>query len=240
MIHTLLIVAQLLIGLSMSQDTGRIELTVTTTYALDYLISVPEDYDPQGDPLPLVLFLHGAGERGDDLNLVKKHGPPKMIEEGRAFPAIVVSPQCPTDSWWDDQVPALIALLDKIEGQYHIDRDREYLTGLSMGGYGTFALGAAQPNRFAALVPICGGGSRFVVHQLTHMPMWVFHGEADHVVPPEESLRLVQMLRAQGNRQVRLTTYPGVDHDSWTQTYANPEMWDWMFAQRRSARQSKD
>jgi predicted peptidase len=218
-------------GLAMTHEEDRVE--AEKTLALDYLIALPEGYDAEGDAVPLVLFLHGAGERGDDLDKVKMHGPPKMVEQGRDFGAIVVSPQCPADSWWTYEVDALIALLDKIEREHNIDPKRIYVTGLSMGGYGTFALAARQPERFAAAVPICGGGELFAAWRLTKLPLWVFHGEADRVVPAEESERLDRMIQRAGGNRVKLTIYPGVGHNSWDKAYSDDAMWDWLFEQKR-------
>lgn len=221
--------------LAVTQDEQQIE--VKQTKSLGYLIALPEGYDPNdkdADAVPLVLFLHGAGERGDDLELVKKNGPPKMIENGHKFDAIFVSPQCPADSWWPREVDILIALLDKLKKEHRIDKDRIYVTGLSMGGYGTFALAARQPERFAAAVPICGGGDLFDARRLTKLPMWVFHGDADTIVPLAESQRMVRIINAEHGENAKLTVYAGVAHNSWTQTYNNPAVWDWLFAQRRA------
>ncbi len=220
-------------GLAMNQTEDRIEIEVKETKSLDYLIAVPEAHDQDGDPVPLVLFLHGAGERGDDLGRVKAHGPPKMVERGHDFGAVVVSPQCPADSWWSNEVDLLIALLDKIEEGYNIDQDRIYITGLSMGGYGTFALCARQPERFAAAVPVCGGGQFFEARRLTKLPMWVFHGDADRVVPVEESTRMVKFMNQSGGEHVKLTIYEGVGHNSWDKAYSDEAMWDWLFKQER-------
>ncbi len=217
----------------MNQTADRIEIEVKETKVLDYLIALPEGYKKDGDALPLILFLHGAGERGSDLKKVKAHGPPKMVEQGRDFGAIVVSPQCPADSWWTEEVDMLIALLDKIEKEYNVDKDRIYVTGLSMGGYGTFALCARQPDRFAAAVPICGGGAYFDARRLTKLPMWVFHGEADNVVPLDESTRMVKFMNASNGENAKLTTYPGVGHNSWDKAYGDETMWAWLFEQKR-------
>lgn len=196
-----------------------------------YLVYVPGGPAPaQG--WPLVLFLHGAGERGSDLDLVKVHGPPKMVEKGKVLPFILVSPQCPSDSWWD-HVP-LAKLLDEVEAGYPVDRTRIYVTGLSMGGYGTWNLACYQPKRFAAIAPICGGGvsvlARFV---LKHMPVWAFHSEGDPVVPLEESQRMVDAIKLAGGNP-KLTVYPGISHDAWTATYNNPEFWSWLLSQSRA------
>ena len=220
-------------GVAMEQQEDRIEIEVKETKKLDYLIALPEGYKKDGDAVPVLLFLHGAGERGSDLSKVKLHGPPKMIENGHDFGAIVVSPQCPKDSWWPRETDMLIALLDKIEREYNVDKKRIYITGLSMGGYGTFALCARQPERFAAAVPICGGGDLFDARQLTKLPMWVFHGEADNVVPVDESQRMVKVMNAAGGQHAKLTTYPGVGHNSWDKAYGDEAMWDWLFEQKR-------
>ncbi|MFI4860477.1 MAG: prolyl oligopeptidase family serine peptidase [Phycisphaerales bacterium JB063] len=214
-----------------AQTPERIE--VTEEHTLEYLLSIPEAHDADGDPVPVILFLHGAGERGDDLNRVKAWGPPRMIEEGHQFSAIVVSPQCPAGTWWTDHLRTLEALLDHIEATYNVDTRRIYVTGLSMGGYGTFALGARNPERYAALVPICGGGVYFDAMRLSAMPMRVFHGEDDNVVPLEESQRMVRLANSRNGEHAQLTTYPGVGHDSWRQAYADDAMWAWMFEQKR-------
>ena len=163
-----------------TQKAERLDREVHVT--LDYLLYLPPDYDKQ-DQWPLVLFLHGAGERGDDLDLVKKHGPPKLIEAGKSFPAVVVSPQCPRDRFWPVMTMELTALLDDVVAKNKVDVDRVYVTGLSMGGFGTWSLAAYTPDRFAAIIPICGGGEPIAARRLNKLPMWVFHGAKDPVVP---------------------------------------------------------
>lgn len=217
-----------------TNEPGRIEITEERTLALDYLVAVPEGYDATGEAVPLILFLHGAGERGDDLEKVKSWGPARMIEAGEDIPAIVVTPQCPADSWWTDELDALVALLDKIEEEYNIDPSRIYITGLSMGGYGSFALAAKQPERFAAIVPVCGGGQFFDARTLSRMPIWAFHGDADPVVPVDESRRMVAIANRFNNEDAKLTEYEGVGHNAWSRAYADEEMWTWLFAQHRS------
>jgi predicted peptidase len=200
---------------------------------LQYLLYLPEDYAKK-DSWPLVLFLHGAGERGGDLELIKKHGPPKLIENGMSFPFVVVSPQCPEDKWWEPV--ALTALLDEIVEKYKIDQDRIYLTGLSMGGFGAWSLAAYTPKRFAALVPICGGGEPVAAKYLPHVntPTWVFHGAKDPVVPLSRSEAMVDALKQAGGN-VKFTVYPNAGHDAWTETYANPKLYEWLLEQKRSA-----
>lgn len=208
------------------------ELNRTVQVKLKYLLYLPKDYDQKG-AWPLVLFLHGAGERGDNLEAVKKHGPAKRIAAGEDFPMIVVAPQCPADQWW--QPLELIALVEEIVEKYKVDQDRVYVTGLSMGGFGTWALAAYAPERFAAIAPICGGGERFHMRRLAQMPIWVFHGAKDRVVPPERSEQLVEALKKLGGNP-KFTLYPEATHDSWTATYDNPEFYEWLLGQKRSKR----
>jgi predicted peptidase len=197
--------------------------------SMRYLLYLPKDYEQQ-DSWPLLLFLHGAGERGDDLDLVKKHGPPMLIERGQEFPFIVVSPQCPTNRRWEPF--ELAALLDEIVEKHRVDQDRIYVTGLSMGGFGTWSLAAYQPDRFAALVPICGGGEPIMARLLRPIPTWVFHGAKDAVVPLERSTIMVEAMKKAGG-DVKFTIYPEAGHDSWTDSYANPELYEWLLQQKR-------
>ena len=173
------------------QVHARLDAHVHVT--LNYLLYLPPGYDKQ-DKWPLVLFLHGAGERGDNLDRVKLHGPPKLIDKGKEFPFIIVSPQCPNGHWWNNELIPLTALLDDIESKYKVDRDRVYLTGLSMGGFGTWALAAYSPNRFAAIVPICGGGEPLLARALKNTPVWAFHGGKDPIVPVKRSQDLIDAL----------------------------------------------
>jgi len=217
---------------SAQQSAERFE----TSIVLDYLLYVPSGYDADGEAVPLMMFLHGAGERGDDLDDLKRNGPPKLIAAGTDFPAIVISPQAPEGDWWSYRTDDLLALLDDIIERYNIDEDRVYITGLSMGGYGTWSLIQAAPQRFAAAIPICGGGNPVLAgfsRGLAELPVWAFHGNADRTIPVQESIDMVEAIEAAGGENVELTIYPGVNHDSWTQTYDNPEVWEWLFSQRR-------
>jgi predicted peptidase len=215
------------------QHPRTFEREIRKVVRLNYWLYLPEGYGEADGPWPLMLFLHGGGEKGDDLDLVLKHGPPKLISEGTQFPFIVASPQCPGDSRWPAQIEALHALLDDLESEYDIDPDRVYVTGMSMGGYGTWALGCDRPGRFAALVPICGGGDRWRAKVLKEVPVWVVHGGKDTVVPPECSEEMVAALRKAG-AEPRHTVYPEAGHDSWTETYENDELYEWLLAQHRA------
>lgn len=209
-------------------ETLHFEQEIRRTARLDYLLYQPDE----ASTWPLVLFLHGMGERGSDTSLVKVHGLPARIEAGEPFPFIMAAPQCPLTATWPEMVEDLNALLDHLLATYRVDPRRVYLTGLSMGGYGTWYLASRYPERFAAIAPICGGGLRWMAERLKNMPIWVFHGDADTVVPISESQKMVDALRTAGSK-VRFTVYPGVGHDSWTATYANPELYDWLLTHSR-------
>ena len=203
---------------------------------LKYLFSLPKDYsNAKKTTWPLILFLHGMGERGDDLELVKIHGIPKIVKTQEDFPFIAISPQCPIEYVWADKkmLRALESLVLKIIKNYRIDKTRVYVTGLSMGGYGTWALATRRPDLFAAAVPICGGGDPATVNVLKNLPIWVFHGGLDKVVLAEESEKMVRALEKAGGK-IRYTLYPQAYHDSWTETYDNSALYDWMLSNRKT------
>jgi len=204
-----------------------------------YLLFLPDDYESKAAHWPLILFLHGIGERGADPWKVKVHGPPKVAENMTNFPFIVVSPQCPNGQWWSNEI--LTALLDDVITRYKIDTNRVYLTGLSMGGFGAWSLALEYPERFAAVAPICGGGNPYYPNAYTGarkaalkaLPFWAFHGDKDPAVALSESERMVSALKKFGC-DVKLTVYPGVGHDCWTETYNNPALYEWFLAHQRS------
>jgi predicted peptidase len=199
---------------------------------MNYLLYLPQNYDQQ-EQWPLLLFLHGGGERGDDLELLKIHGPPKLVAAGQQFPMIIVSPQCPTDERW--QSVTLLALLDDLCERYKVDQDRIYVTGISMGGFGLWALAFDAPDRFAALAPICGGGETYWAKTIKHVPVWAFHGELDEGVPVRRSLEMVDELKKLG-ADPKLTVFPGVGHISWPAVYDDPAFYEWLLAQKRVER----
>lgn len=221
------------------QTVQRFQKQITHTAELDYLLYLPADYKPTGEPWPLMLFLHGAGERGTNVQKVAVHGPPKLLKAGSKLPFIVVSPQCPDNETWRDE--DLLALIDTIMARHNADPTRVYLTGLSMGGYGSWSLGSKFPERFAAIAPICGGGDQIRVllaskekkAALKTLGVWAFHGAKDSVVPLEESQRMTSALKRAGCAEVKLTVYPDAGHDSWTQAYTEPEIWNWFLSHRR-------
>ena len=217
---------------------------------LEYLLYRPVKLRVK-TPRPLVLFLHGAGERGEELANTLIHGPIQHRNSHRELKqSYMLVPQCPKNGWW--QPKTIMALLKSViaEHQEHIDTDRIYVTGLSMGGYGTWNLISHYPSFFAAAVPVCGGGElesltialqieappEFKATNLAkarNVPVWAFHGDKDKAVPHSQSIELTQRLRDAGNLHVKLTVYRGVGHDAWSQTYNNPKLYDWMFRQRR-------
>jgi len=212
-----------------SQAPQQLDKQITIRVRLGYQLFLPEGYEQAKEPWPLIVFLHGAGESGTNLELVKRHGPPKLVESKKDFPFVVVSPQSPSFGW---RLEALDALLDEILRRYHVDPDRVYLTGLSMGGFGTWAWAAARPERFAAIAPICGGGNVADADKLKDLPIWAFHGAKDQVVPLRRSQEMVDAIRQAGGDPL-LTVYPDAGHDSWTETYANPKLYDWFLQHRR-------
>ena len=208
---------------------------------MNYLQYLPKDYAAQPDKRwPLMLFLqHGSGERGSNVQSVAKHGPFKLVREGREFPFIIIAPQCPTGEHW--QVEPLMQLVAEAEKKFHVDSSRIYVTGLSMGGFGTWDLGVSHPEKFAAIIPICGGGNGedIVMSSIDHsealksLPVWAFHGGKDPVVPVAASQETVALMKDKGVREIKLTIYPEAVHDSWTQTYENPEIYDWLLQHHR-------
>ena len=215
--------------------------SVTRAGEMQYLSYVPKDYNGKdGKRWPIMLFLHGAGERGTNVQRVAIHGPPKLAKQGKEFPFIIIAPQCPEGERWQND--ALLKLLDHVVHDYAVDTNRVYLTGLSMGGFGTWKLGVAHPEMFAAIVPICGGGETIDMllagrergTALKSLPVWAFHGAKDPVVSLEESERMVNALKKLGGKEVTLTVYPEAQHDSWTETYNNPELYEWLLKHARN------
>lgn len=207
------------------------QIAVDPDQELSYLIYLPESYEdtPEKD-YPLVLFLHGRGESHGPLELVAKWGPPKFAQRGDSLPFILVSPQCPSSGSWRDATrqTQLDQLLKTINEKYRVDQSRTYLTGLSMGGYGSWTLAANYPRRFAAVIPICGGGNPEDADKLKNTPIWVFHGDQDKAVPFEKSLEMVKAIKESGGDKIRFTSLENVGHNSWSSAYALPELYDWM------------
>jgi predicted peptidase len=211
---------------------GKFQRRVTKVVTGDYLLYLPENYHAaKTDRFPLILFLHGFGERGSDLERMKVHGPFKEIAKGRKFPFVIVAPQMPeTETSWDTD--KLTALLDEIESKYRIDKEREYVTGISMGGFGTWELAAITPRRFAAVAPICGGGNFLTTYKLKGMSIWAIHGDKDPAVPVALDQSMVDAARSAG-ADVTFTIVKDGQHDVWTPIYAGTEIYDWLLEHRR-------
>ncbi len=207
----------------------QIAVSFSLNIHIQCLVYLPEEYRENKKKYPLVLFLHGSGERGENVELFKKNGLPKLAEEEMGFPFIIVSPQCPAEESWS--VPVLKILLDEIEKKYRVDTRQEYVTGLSMGGFGAWKIAIAMPEKFAAVIPICGGGDPKRVSVLKNVPVWVFHGKQDKIVPIEKAKNMVRALKKAGG-DVRFTIYPEAGHDVWTQTYKNHRIYTWMLNHR--------
>lgn len=197
----------------------------------NYILHIPEQA-PDSTGYPLMLFLHGSGERGTDIELVKKHGPPSFVNEDSDFPFVLLAPQCKEGDRWSSWT--LIRLIEEIEEKVNIDTNRIYVTGLSMGGQGTWHIAQALPEKFAAIAPICGGSRRDLsdIQLIKDIPVWAFHGEEDEVVPLYQTTRLVEALE-ELNADVTLTVYPNTGHDSWTETYNNPDLYTWFLSHTR-------
>ncbi len=209
-----------------------LQFTGAQDYTYNYLLHLPADYGKGKKKWPLMLFLHGAGERGDDVKVLEVHGPPKLAAQGKDLPFIIVSPQCPTGQWWTARTESLMALVDEMIARYNVDETRVYVTGLSMGGFGTWQLASQYPDRFAAAIPICGGGNAFLARTLKTVPIWAFHGGKDSVVPLSGSETLVEAVNKEGG-DAKLTVYPEAGHDSWTVTYENDEIYKWLLSHHK-------
>jgi predicted peptidase len=190
-----------------------------------YLLFLPKGYVKTNKDLPFLFFLHGAGERGNEIEIVKRNGPPKFISQNKNFPFIMAAPQCKEEMRWNTD--ELIKLLDEIILKYKIDTKRIYLTGLSMGGFGTWEIAVKYPEKFAAIIPVCGGGDPAKACIMKNLPIWAFHGAKDDIVPLSKSEEMIKALKKCGGNPL-FTIYPNAEHDSWTETYNNPEIYKWL------------
>ena len=231
-----------------SQPEAR-EFTAPNGCVVKYRWSAPQTLEA-GKTYPLVLFLHGAGERGDDNAAQLKHGVMPILEGADKLkqPCFLIAPQCPTDRWWapinhetmrlsegekpNQLLDAVLALVDDTTKNQPVDAKRFYVTGLSMGGYGTWYLLGSVPGRIAAAVPICGGGDPSLAAKFKDVPIHAFHGEADPVVPVCATKDMISAVEKAGGKPAA-TYYPGVQHDSWTKAYNDPELIRWMFEQHQ-------
>ena len=234
-IITLLILNVSLVGEGIKNKSSEKFITnLAMQVSLKYHIYFPNNYHDSDTKFPLVLFLHGAGERGDDLRLVEKHGIPKMINNGINFPFITVAPQCPKFQYWSEpvNVKTLLLLVEEIIKKNKVDIERIYATGLSMGGYGTLAIAKERPDLFSAIIPVCGGLDTTDIERLKDIPIWLFHGAEDKVVPVENSELIYDLLKPI-NPEIKITIYKGINHNSWEMTYKNQKIYDWMLKYKK-------
>lgn len=253
----LFLLPELLPAQSIDELYGR-ETLIRGNDTLPYRIMLPKNFK-KGKKYPLVLFLHGAGERGNNNEAQLTHGA-KLFADAQnreKYPAIVVFPQCPKDNYWakvlfstdkdgkrefrftPEDAPTmpmrmLMALMQQLQDEYALNDKQLYVMGLSMGGMGTFEIVRRLPNKFAAAIPICGGGSDQNMEQMQGPTYWVFHGAKDDVVKLEHSTKMVAALRTvKPESEVKFTVYPDANHNSWDSTFAEPGLLDWLFSQRK-------
>ena len=197
-------------------------------YYVEYL---PKDYDPAKE-YPLVLFLHGAGERVQDPHQAMFHGYMKYVrEQGKEYPFIFIAPQCIGNAYWGSYTESLSAFLDYVLETYAVDRRRVYLTGLSMGGTGTWMFAMARPNTFAAIMPVCGSGIYWNVANLLKTPIYMVHGDCDTCVPISDSVEMLTSINSRGGN-AKLKICYGVGHDAWNYAYTDDSLLEWMLSQR--------
>ena len=211
-------------AVQVGSDASRVAMPV------NYLLYLPPDYTNH-TKWPLVVYLHGSGARGQDLNLVRQEGPAGLVEHDRKFRFILLSPQCPAKSSW---LPDLVVgLIEHISSSLSVDQDRVYLTGYSRGGFGTWDTATYDPARFAAIAPLSGGGDVNQGERLVNVPIWAFHGAKDNVVPLKVSQAMVDVVKKCGG-QVKFTVYPNEGHGICGLTYQNGQLYEWLLAQRRA------
>lgn len=197
-----------------------------------YVVYVPPEY--KGDKAyPLILFLHGAGETGSDGQKQVMVGLGPAIRQRKGFPFIAVFPQSQKRTWkaGSDDANRALAILEEVQKEYKVDAARIYLTGLSMGGYGTWSLAAAHPDRWAAIAPVCGGGDPKQADRIKHIPCWCFHGAEDRPVPVQRSREMIEALKKVGGSP-RYTEFPYVGHNSWDPAYATGELYGWLLSHK--------
>ncbi|MBR6558432.1 MAG: dienelactone hydrolase family protein [Clostridia bacterium] len=215
----------------------KMSKTITKDFELKYLISTPDGFDKEKEKLPMIVFLHGAGERGDKCTEMLCHSIPKIFMSGHAAPCpdlrvITLCPQCPQDMIWDPLLLFVKELIDEVAEEYNVDQDRISLTGLSMGGFGSFQLAALFPERFSALAVCCGGGMEWRAPRVVDMPIRLYHGIVDSVVPVERTISLEKALKSFGNTPETFL-YEGVDHDVWDIAYEQTDCIEWLASQVR-------
>ena len=197
--------------------------------SMRYVIRYPNEFDSK-KRYPAILMLHGAGTRGSDLEKVKGNAFFTLTEEMSDFPFVVFAPQCSKNTWFD-HFETLKTFVKRIAALPFIDPSHLYLTGASMGGYGSWQLAMSIPEYFAAVAPVCGGGMYWNAARLANVPVWAFHGALDKTVLPEESEKMVNAVNKK-NGNARLTIYPDIGHHAWTPTFSNPALYEWFLSHK--------
>lgn len=219
----------LVLSTSLSAQLVSFESNSDVVGEMNYLFYTPSNLTEKA---PLVVFLHGGGEGGTDIEKVKIHGIPKLISEGREFPFYMIAPQNPyTRGFWDDR--AVDKLVDEIVKNHNIDPARIYLAGMSRGGYGVWRMGINNPDKYAAMISVCAASIPLMyTNRIGDLPVWFFHGEKDNVVPVEVSINAYEKMKI-NNQNAKLTLYPDASHDSWTETFLNDEIYEWLLDQSK-------
>jgi predicted peptidase len=238
----MLLVVPLLLALAVSAFAMEVKKDsfsrpITKTVTAGYALYLPDGYDPKAKKRwPLIIFLHGIGDRGDDLSKLtdSKWSPLAHAKQTQGFPFIVAAPQSPGDaSRWTSDIP--IACLDEVLHKYRVDADRVYLTGVSMGGAGAWRFAIDYPQRFAALAVVSGSGYPEEAEKVAHMPIRVYQGAIDKVVPIQKAQEMVDAVKAQGSKTVEMIIYPDMGHEAWEKAYADPALYDWFLSNKRKA-----
>ncbi|NNL79246.1 MAG: prolyl oligopeptidase family serine peptidase [Flavobacteriaceae bacterium] len=240
---------------SQSLEEYSKEYLIRNNDSLPYRLLLPKNYN-KDETYPLILFLHGSGERGNDNELQLKHGASFFVNDSIRdnYPAIVVFPQCKEGKSWDNvksvpqgsseqlifptkhednvQLDLVEDLIKFLQKNYAIDKSQLFVGGLSMGGMGTFELVSRNPRQYAAAFAICGGAHPNMARRLKRTSWWIFHGDADTVIPPESSIQIYDALKSK-NSDVKLTMYKGVGHDSWTNAFQEPGLMKWLFSRSK-------
>ncbi len=214
-------------------DQKTLTKKITKNISVNYVLHFPDNYKKEKHDWPLIVFLHGSGERGNDLSKLSIHGPLKYVENGNKLDAIILAPQCPEKEVWD--IDVLSTLIKDVVLKNRINHTKVYLTGLSMGGYGTWELALKYPGMFASIAPICARVDYVFLEnasKLKDKPIWVFHGAKDEVVPIVNSKRMVKALKNAGANP-KFTIYPDAGHDSWSVPYNDPDFYSWMLKQEQ-------
>ena len=192
------------------------------------------EYNPFDDKhkKPLLIYIHGAGSRGDALSKMANVGPIKELNNGRDIDAIIIAPQCHRDTWFD-LFSVLVEFIEDYKSRENVDESRVYIAGVSMGAYATWQMCISHPDWFAAAVPVCGGGMYWNAARLKYLPIWAFHGALDNVVYAEESIKMVSAINGKGVN-AKLTIFSHDNHNSWDNAFSSDELWKWLFEQKRS------